>query len=336
MTFLSIGDLAHNFQTRRQTTVVKGELQSLSYELASGQKHNLSELQSRDYSALVGLDRRLNAIGAYQTAAKEAGHLAAALQAALGTIESLASDMPTKLIDAAALGNSSTIDAASAEAASRFEAVIAALNTKVAGRYVFSGAKWDGPAVADPSFILSELSVAVSGLTDAASVDAAIDQWFDMPGGGYETLGYTGSQNTISVYGIAEGETVTMSTSAFGTGLRDVIKGHAKAALLQTGLLTADPDERAKFADLAGRAFLSQQTGLTIERAKLGATEARIAQSSESTTAVKHSLEMLRGSIVEADPFETASKLEAARTQLETIYTVTARLSQLSLANYLR
>lgn len=336
MTFLSIGDLAHNFQTRRQSAVTKSKLQTLSYELASGQKHNLTGLRSRDHATLVGLTRRLSSMNAYETAASEAAGLTAAMQAALGTLDALPGDLPTKLIDAATLGNSTNIDAAASEGASRFESVVAALNTNVAGRYVFSGAEWGSPAVVDSATILGELSLVVAGLTDANSVEAAIDQWFDTPGGGYETLGYTGSTNTNSRFAIAAGESVTVSTSALSAEIRGVLKGHAKAAMLDTGLLAALPSERAKFAELAGRALLAQQSGLTTERARLGAVEARIDQISETQEATKHGLEMLRASIVTADPYETASQLEATRTQLETIYAVTARLSRLSLANYLR
>lgn len=336
MSFTSIGDLAHNFQTRRQTSAVKSELNMLSYELASGKRQKLSESNARDFASFVGLERNLTTIGAFEVVAKETSNLAGTMQTSLGMIESLGQGNATTLIDAATIGNAGDIDAASAEAGSRFESVLAALNTRSAGRYLFSGQAWDTPALADAPTIMSALTSIVAGLNDAASVEAAIDAWFDTPGGGYETVAYTGSSNTASVYQIAEGESVSISTSALTPEIRGVVKAHAKAALLETGLLSAFPGERAAFADLAGRDMMGQQPGLILERAKLGATEARIALVQETQATTKSALEMMRASIVEADPFETASRLEATRTQLETIYTVTARLSQLSLSNYLR
>jgi flagellar hook-associated protein 3 FlgL len=36
------------------------------------------------------------------------------------------------------------------------------------------------------------------------------------------------------------------------------------------------------------------------------------------------------------DPYEAATKLEAAQSQLEALYTVTARLSRLNLVDFLR
>jgi flagellar hook-associated protein 3 FlgL len=47
-------------------------------------------------------------------------------------------------------------------------------------------------------------------------------------------------------------------------------------------------------------------------------------------------LEIARADLVAIDPFEAATRMEAAQTQLETLYSVTARLSRLSLVDFLR
>ena len=48
------------------------------------------------------------------------------------------------------------------------------------------------------------------------------------------------------------------------------------------------------------------------------------------------SLQIARNGITAVDPYETASRLEATRQQLETLYTLTARISRLSLVDFLR
>ena len=40
--------------------------------------------------------------------------------------------------------------------------------------------------------------------------------------------------------------------------------------------------------------------------------------------------------MTEADPYRTATDLQAAQTRLETLYVLTARLSRLNLTEYLR
>ena len=47
-------------------------------------------------------------------------------------------------------------------------------------------------------------------------------------------------------------------------------------------------------------------------------------------------LERARNDIVAADPYDAATALEAVRLQTETLYSVTARLSQLRLSEYLK
>ena len=47
-------------------------------------------------------------------------------------------------------------------------------------------------------------------------------------------------------------------------------------------------------------------------------------------------LGLAREALIGADPYEAAAALEAAETQLETLYTLTARISRLSLVNFLR
>ena len=47
-------------------------------------------------------------------------------------------------------------------------------------------------------------------------------------------------------------------------------------------------------------------------------------------------LEIARTDILAIDPYRTATELQSTETRLETLYTLTARLSRLSLSEYLR
>jgi flagellar hook-associated protein 3 FlgL len=69
---------------------------------------------------------------------------------------------------------------------------------------------------------------------------------------------------------------------------------------------------------------------------RLGLTQARIDQAQTRNTAEQSMLEIARADLVAIDPFEAATRMEAAQTQLETLYSVTARLSRLSLVDFLR
>ncbi|MGR3292274.1 MAG: flagellin [Paracoccaceae bacterium] len=82
--------------------------------------------------------------------------------------------------------------------------------------------------------------------------------------------------------------------------------------------------------------MLNSEYALTILRANVGSAEARIEDATAQNSAEKFALEIARADITAIDPYQTATELEAVALQLETLYTLTVRLSRLSLSEYLR
>ncbi|PQO24558.1 flagellar biosynthesis protein FlgL, partial [Rhodobacteraceae bacterium WD3A24] len=69
---------------------------------------------------------------------------------------------------------------------------------------------------------------------------------------------------------------------------------------------------------------------------RVGAAEARVERAAARNSAEATAMESARNDLVGRDPFETASALQETTARLEKIYTVTARLSRLSLLEFLR
>ncbi len=69
--------------------------------------------------------------------------------------------------------------------------------------------------------------------------------------------------------------------------------------------------------------------------ARLGTTEAASSMRASATMPRNLRFETARLGLISVDPYETASKLQEAQTQLETLYSITARMSRLSLVNFL-
>ena len=86
----------------------------------------------------------------------------------------------------------------------------------------------------------------------------------------------------------------------------------------------------------AGELSLGAVDGLTTARATLGYAEARIEEASVRLTAQNTSLEIARSELISADPYDTIVKLEETQFRLESLYTATVKLSQLSLVGFLR
>ena len=70
--------------------------------------------------------------------------------------------------------------------------------------------------------------------------------------------------------------------------------------------------------------------------ARLGISEGRIeaAQSRNAADLLAH--EMAQADLIRSDPERLAMELEAVQTNLETVFAITARLSRLSLTDFLR
>ncbi|MEM9971194.1 MAG: flagellin, partial [Pseudomonadota bacterium] len=273
---------------------------------------------------------------AYSFVAQDASVLTEAAQTSLGAIVDLNDALiPTLLIS----GNTTTnpgVSVSANDARSQFGSVVAALNTSLAGRALFGGIDVDRAPLAEAEDMLTALSAAVAAETTAAGVEAAVDAWFDTPGGGFETVGYQGSTNDLAPFTLGPNDTTSFAIRADNPVLRDVMKTYAMAALVDAGTLAGDLGEQATLLNTAGERMADANTALGALRGELGVVEGRVETALARSNAEIAALELAETELIEADPFQTATQLQAAEIRLETLFAITARLSRLSLLNYIQ
>ena len=80
---------------------------------------------------------------------------------------------------------------------------------------------------------------------------------------------------------------------------------------------------------------MSSEAKIADIRAQLGLTEEQISDAKAANGAETYALQMAKSEIMSADIYESASMLTQTQTQLEMMYTLTARLSRLKLSDYL-
>ena len=336
MSLYSIGDLAGTFLLRRQNVRLNSELARLTQEMASGVAADIPRHLNGNYSFLGDLERGLRVNEGYANAAKEAAFFTGAMQSALEQVQQATAGLSSDLILS---GNSALPEAvatASTSARGEFEGLVSAFNTNVAARALFSVDRTDTPPLAPSADILASIEAAIAGETTLSGVLAAIDDWFDTAGGGFETTAYLGSDDPLSAFLIGEGETVDLDLKADDQAIRDILKNTAVAALAADPDLGFAIDLRAELLVSAGENLLTSQSRLSQIRADLGYAEARIEESQTRLSAERTSLEIARGELLGVDLYETATRLENVQFQLESLYTATARLSGLSLVEFLR
>jgi flagellar hook-associated protein 3 FlgL len=335
MTPTSLGDLGQALQLRKDNLRLRSELQRLSTELATGQKSDPSASMSGDFGALGSIEATLARMTAYSVSAREAAMAASGTQAALELVQTNITEFAGPALLTLGGEVPALVDATARDARVRFDSVVSALNTRLADRALFAGSAVDGPALATSGAILDSLLLVTAGETTASGVETAVRAWFTT-GGGFEVDGYLGAAEPAAAVPIAEGEMAEQPVTAADPAIRDTLAAFAMAALLDRGALAGQPAERATLARRAGQSLLDAEAKVVDLRGDLGAREAQIDRAIARLETGRTALELARSEILEVDPFETATRLQMAEAQLEALYLLTARLSRLTLTEFLR
>ncbi|MDO8983407.1 flagellin [Cypionkella sp.] len=334
MSAISLGDMARSFMLRRHTVDLKQNLQRLTNEAAMGRISDTTARVSGDLGPISGIDVSLGRLKGYGIVTSEAGLFAGAMQTALGTVDNLAGNLSNSLISTSTGGTAALIDAAGKDAEQTLQTALSVLNTRFGDRSLFAGQATTGAASVDSDTLLSALTAAVAGAFSAQDVETAVSNWFASPTG-YDAVAYQGG-DALAGLTIASGEEVRIDVTAKDPALRDTIKGLALAALLNRGVLVGQSTGRQDLARRAALSLLENKTDRTNVAARLGLVEARIDAAAIRNSNETSALQIARNNITEADPYETAINLDETQAQLEKIYALTARLSRLSLLDYLR
>lgn len=336
MNLLSTGDLARSIQMRRFVADTKADIDRQSAEVATGLTADPGKRLAGDYTPLAGIDRSLAMLDSYKVATDEAATFATALQAVLERVQTLGEDTGNALMTAASSGQDSRLAALSAQSRQAFDTAVSALNTRVAGRALLAGTATDGAATISAGTMLDELRDLTTGMTAAADIATAVQDWFDGTTTGFGTVAYLGSGTGPAAFSIGDGVTLATDLTAAAPELRDMLRGLALGALLSDSGLSLPADQAAGLARAAGEGLLTANGAFADLRARIGTVEGRIEEIAVQNSAESDMLQTARLSILAVDPYEAATALKDSETRLQTLYALTARLSGLSLTEYLR
>ncbi len=191
--------------------------------------------------------------------------------------------------------------------------------------------------VIDMAALLSETTAIANAATDVASFLAAFDDYFaPPPGGGVEANAIRAFTAVPAEFPIGGGKAVASPISVNDPEIRNSMKQVAMVAALPFvgfAMTAADIDQLAAALPARG---LETATGLAVIGGRVGAIEERVEFQRASLTAERGRLEARRADFVAADPYETATRLQAEMTKLESIFAITARRARLKLTDYMR
>ncbi|MEM9010029.1 MAG: flagellin [Pseudomonadota bacterium] len=332
----NVPDLSALLRARSTLAETRGALDQAARELGSGLRTDLVEASGGDPAQLYRLDGALARLAAYSVASDQAAGRAAATQFALQRAEDAGGRLAPDLLGAVEIGDRQSAVAHAREARAAFEDAVAALNTRYAGRSLFAGAEVDGPALADAETMLADIAGRVAGTGNGTDALAAIHRYFHDPSGGFVVDGYLGARADAPAAELAPGARVDFAVRADDVAIRDMLQSLATVVMGVESGLAGDATAQATLFRAGATGLIAAGDDLTALRADVGQAEQRIADLAASNVAETTSLELARADLLAVDPFEAASRFQALEQQLQSVYTVTARLASLSLVNFLR
>lgn len=335
MSISSIGDLARGLSLRQQGNILKQQLARLTDELSTGKTTDPARHLAGDFSSLADARHRRALLDSYAEAARQGRTDTSVMQTALSRVRTDAQRLGEAAITYATSPGANAIAASAREARGTLGDMLGALNVSVAGRALFAGDSVGASALASPDDFLTAIRAAAAGAATAADVTAAMDAFFDTPGGGFDTVIYQGSTEARAAYPLGEGEAVTLDLHASDPALRSTLKQVAITALLDDPGIALARSDRIALLRGAGESLLTSEGRIGAIEADLGFAQERIDRASSRIAAETAGLDMLETELLGIDAFEAATELESVQVRMETLYTITARNARLNLVNFL-
>lgn len=335
MTFVTFGDMARHLVSQARAAELRTEISALTGELASGRTSDPAARLQGDYSGIADIEGGLARLASYRTATAEAGLFASGVQAHLQKINASVDILAAALISLGSYGQTTNLTEASRQAGSELEVLVSGLNGHVGGRSLFSGIGTDRAPLSEAQDILADLATVVAGQTTAVGVRQAAADWFDDPAG-FRAGHYAGSDTALEPMTLADGQAARFGIMADDPAFRAALRDTALAALATDPGLGLDPTEQAALLKQTGLELVNTREDLVRLQAATGETEARIEAAGIANEARRVSLQHARSDLLGADPYDVATRLEAAQFRLESLYAATVRSARLSLVGFLR
>lgn len=360
-----ISSLAVQTTMRNSIASAQRELVDANTEAVSGRYADIGATLGASTSRALDLTRELSRIDSLYNTASLATQRLESAELALSNMDKLALDMQNAIITLGSATDETSLATARTTMSASLSAFTGFANTAVNGEYIFAGINSDvkplGDLMAEGSrakdafdreleqFLADNALLGKEEMTETHmeafladiekkftgeelttspphdAADAGLDFWTTF-------VSSASSENMKSR--ITPTEVVESSTNANGQGMRYF----ALAAVTSVEFLTVDMDKDARelVSKNVSETYVSQaQSGLTQQRTTIGIYTERVSKAEESLKAQEDILTTHLGDLQDVDAAEAATRVNTLQTLLETAYSVTAKIQNLSLVNYL-
>lgn len=313
-------------QLSRNISDVRERIKSVSAEAVTGRVNDPTKhLSGQIGDAMMG-QKALNDIERDQGLMKLRETRLDITQQSLTRMQEGISGLSARAINTVSFPSAADWQSVASDARSQLEASVAALSVRHGERYLFSGDATSTAPLPGTDAIMAEIEALIGEATDGEDLNARLDAFFDPETGRFANDIYRGTADT------SNGDAITVLDPAIMDSLRSL---SVLSMSGPGGALEGLPGKDDALTDAAGR--LARAEGqLTQLRAETGIEQNRVAKSLEALEKEHTILSGLFNQMTARDQYEAAAELKSLETNLEASYLLTARLTQLSLLNFLR
>lgn len=329
-----VGNLSTSEGTKRQLSNLRAQLFEAGQMLSSGKKSESHIAASGKTNELYIIDNELKLAKSYDESASTLEFKLDAVQQSLQSVREVSSKVSLGVLSALGEQSRTGILSQAATANDALASVVSSLNRSVAGQALFSGARSDASSVVSHQKIVDDVEAILVSATDTNSAMALVDYYFFDPSGGFETTIYSGSSIDSPAILVSNEDSISLDIRADAKAIRETLKSLAVTAAISSGTIGSNVDFRDVLSTV-GKSQLQTNSDLTKLQQNVGQKQEHLALIRTKQQAHTATIELIRNEITAIDTFEVTTQFEESRVLLETSYQVVARLSKMSLANFL-
>jgi len=339
-------------QNAMRLTIGRGqnEIQKLNTEIVTGRYADIGIALGAKASNSVTLNSDVSRLQAILDTNALVTQRLSASQSSLDLMADAAQQMLEAFIAVNGSDDANRLLIAQRDVETSLGAYTVAANTSSNGEYLFAGINTNTqplqeylspgspPKVAFDALFVSKFGFAqdnpLAATITVADMQDFLDNYLEPSFNGTDwNTNWSSASDTNITSRIQKNEVVESSTNANSAGMRNF----AMAAVIGVELLNSPISAEVRSSlnrsaiEYAGAAL----TGIDNERSMLGVSENRITKANTALESQLRIITLHLGDVEGVDAYEASTRMKSLLAQVETSYTLTARIQQMSLMNYL-
>ncbi len=333
---------------RQSILQMQSQLASAENELSTGNYADIGQTLGAQAGENISLQNKISYLQTLTNTNNIVSTRLSTTQNALASLQANAQSLLNSLIENN--GVTSNANAIQATGVSDLQNLISTLNTSVNGDYIFGGTNTGQQPITDyygtpapnksavdnaflAAFGMTQASAGVSMISGASMQSFLDNQFAPLFQGTNWMADWSSASNQTLTNQISETETVSTSVSANNAAFQNLAQAYTMLADLGTQNLSSSAYQAV--SSTAQGLLTSAISSLTNLQTNVGVVQSSISSATNQMSLQMNVLSTQVNNLESVNPYEVSTQISDLQTQIETSYSLTAQLQQLSLVKYL-